>query len=807
MPTVLDSTKFLTLVQKSGLVSADQLNSMYNSEDEIPASPDDCAKEMVQAKLLTSFQAKQLLGGRYRGFMLGTYKILEPIGKGGMGTVFLGEHSTLKRQVALKVLPADKAKDNLILERFYREARAAAALDHANIVRLHDISQGNGVHFLVMEYVNGVDLHSLMGKTGPLHYAQAAQYVAQAAAGLAHAHECGFVHRDIKPSNLILSKAGIVKILDMGLARSFANKDDNLTAQLGDSSEVAGTADYISPEQALNRPIDERSDIYSLGSTLYSLIAGHPPFRGTTAQKLMQHQVAEPPSLSKLRGIVPPALIDVCQKMMAKKPSDRYDSAMDVIDALSPWLPAPSTGNVTHDLVAANGVSQSMRMGGSFAYLNLPGTDEPKKNRKPMVVIGAVALAVVLAVIVGMFAVMGGDKEPTELAPPTLLQQAPVVTPPENTAPTVAPQTSFKINKTQPNRASTGLTLDFANTPTGKLTQKHTPANNVYEVVAQEGGFAIPNGGAAYAWGANIVEPSIFTVACAVEDGQKHLSLYRETGSHNLEMSIPVTTFKLEARTVYEWSVTYRMNQNCAGQIELRYADRNWERIPHIQKLKPTRTEWKTISVTFTAGESYQPCITFQSDPMSNSNSAFDIRSITIRPINVLRSSSKPTHSGTSLLTLNDQQEAVIRFEGDMPDVSKSPLKQWFGKSESAIDNCELLIERRDAAMALGIRGIEGNPRCILVRNDLQLKIDGEHRVKFSYMLNGSAPAVEVCTRKSPDDFAIYQAIVEPTAGAWKQAEVTIPANAIGPEMTLEFHHSDPNGPGNEFFLKDVTIE
>src|SRR4029079_10419496 len=134
----------------------------------------------------------------------------------------------LKRKVALKVLPADKAGDKLTLERFYREARSAAALDHPNIVRLYDISQGGGVHFLIMEYVEGNDLQSLMAKTGPLHFAQAAHYVAQAAAGLQHAHEKGFVHRDVKPANLILAKDGTIKILDMGLARSFTDEGDNL---------------------------------------------------------------------------------------------------------------------------------------------------------------------------------------------------------------------------------------------------------------------------------------------------------------------------------------------------------------------------------------------------------------------------------------------------------------------------------------------------------------------------------------------------------------------------------------------------
>src|SRR5262249_19854605 len=149
-------------------------------------------------------------------------------------------HASLDRQVALKVLSTDRAKEQISLDRFLREARAAAALDHPNIVRLYDIGQGAGVHFLVMELVEGSNLQEMVTKTGPLHYVQAAQYIAQAANGLHHAHEKGFVHRDIKPGNLMVTKNGSIKILDMGLARSVTDSKDNLTAQLGDG-EILGT--------------------------------------------------------------------------------------------------------------------------------------------------------------------------------------------------------------------------------------------------------------------------------------------------------------------------------------------------------------------------------------------------------------------------------------------------------------------------------------------------------------------------------------------------------------------------------------
>ena len=347
--TPATSVELLVLFRKSGLYDEKPFREHFPYDDELPPDARECATALIRAGFLTNFQAKQLLAGRHRGFTLGTYRILEPIGQGGMGVVFLGEHTTLKRRVAIKVLPAEKAKDKLSLERFYREARAAAALSHPNIVGLYDVSQGGGVHFLAMEYVEGTDLQALMAKTGPLHYAQAASYVAQAAAGLQHAHGKGIVHRDIKPANLILAKDGVIKLLDLGLARSLANEADALTGRLGDG-EVAGTADYIAPEQALGQPSDARADIYSLGATLYALVAGHPPFTGSTTQKLMQHQLKEPPSLTKkLAGRVPPALAEVVVKMMAKRPADRYQTPEDVIDALGPWLPAPTTGNVVGD--------------------------------------------------------------------------------------------------------------------------------------------------------------------------------------------------------------------------------------------------------------------------------------------------------------------------------------------------------------------------------------------------------------------------------------------------------------------------
>src|SRR5579864_6828273 len=228
----------------------------------------------------------------------------------------------MRRRAAVKVLPAAKADDPASLERFYREARAVAALDHPNIVRAYDIDQEENLHFLVMEYVDGSSLQDVVKKSGPLELSRAAHYISQAALGLQHAHEvAGLVHRDIKPGNLIVDRSGTVKILDMGLARFFHDEEDILTKKYDES--VLGTADYLAPEQALDsHSVDIRADIYSLGATFYFILTGSTPFsEGTVAQKLIWHQTRQPKSIQTLRPEVPAEMAAIVEKMMAKDPA------------------------------------------------------------------------------------------------------------------------------------------------------------------------------------------------------------------------------------------------------------------------------------------------------------------------------------------------------------------------------------------------------------------------------------------------------------------------------------------------------
>ncbi|WP_168219337.1 serine/threonine-protein kinase [Limnoglobus roseus] len=306
---------------------------------------------LLRAGLLTRFQAKQLRLGRYKRFMVaGKYKLLELIGVGGMGAVYLCEHVFMKRVVAVKVLPLEKLSDPSNLERFYREARAVAALDHPNIVRAHDIDKSDNLHFLVMEYVDGASMQEIVARFGQIDPIRTAHYVAQSAIGLHHANELGMVHRDIKPGNVLLDRNGIVKILDMGLARFFNDKNDNLTAKYDDKC-VLGTADYLAPEQALSNVVDIRADIYALGGTFYFMLTGHSPVPdGTIAQKLVFQQTQHPKPVADYRSDVPPELLEVLEKMLQKDPNDRYQTPLEVAEALAPWTEEPISPPPDHEM-------------------------------------------------------------------------------------------------------------------------------------------------------------------------------------------------------------------------------------------------------------------------------------------------------------------------------------------------------------------------------------------------------------------------------------------------------------------------
>ncbi|MEK6239769.1 MAG: serine/threonine protein kinase, partial [Planctomycetales bacterium] len=306
-----------------------------------PPETEDLAARLIEGKLLTLWQHEKLADGRSEGFFLGKYKLLDHLGSGGMGDVFLAEHRRLQRKTAIKVLPSALTDNPQLLRRFHQEARATAALDHPNIVRAYDVDEENGVHYLVMEYVEGEDLQVRVSRTGWLPARDIADGLRQAADALAHAHARQMIHRDVKPSNLLLDPNGVVKVLDMGVAR-FLEQEDQESLTLAGHEEVLGTVDYLAPEQLVDpHSVDGRADLYSLGCTMFFLLVGKAPFaEGMMAQRLMAHQMKPPPDILQFRPDAPEDLIAICYKLMEKAPEDRYQSAEELSQALSQWLVA-----------------------------------------------------------------------------------------------------------------------------------------------------------------------------------------------------------------------------------------------------------------------------------------------------------------------------------------------------------------------------------------------------------------------------------------------------------------------------------
>ncbi len=320
---------------------------------EYPSDSEALALRLVQEAILTEYQARGLLTNGGLGLANDRYVILDCIGSGGMGNVYKARHRLMGRTVALKLLSTERMSSPAKVSRFEREMRLVSRLDHPNVVRAFDADQFDGIPCLVMEYVSGQDLERRLRSRGRLLPAKATRYAAQAALGLAHAHEQGIIHRDIKPSNLLVGEGSLIKVLDFGVGALMESWDDSDSHQTAEGI-LCGTIDYMSPEQATGAKLDGRSDLYNLGCTLYRLLTGRVPFPGDSKiERLAQRVNGRPVPITSLLPDLRPELVGILERLMATEPEDRFPTASDAAQALlalviskGPAPPAPRPSGV-----------------------------------------------------------------------------------------------------------------------------------------------------------------------------------------------------------------------------------------------------------------------------------------------------------------------------------------------------------------------------------------------------------------------------------------------------------------------------
>jgi serine/threonine protein kinase len=334
----LKASRFYQAALQSGLIDEAGLAACFEliTPEKRTAEAIDrrLARQAISSGRLTLWQAQQVLGGRSSGFKIDKYVLLDLLGRGGMGRVYLARDVRLNRLVALKILSQERMTNPRAIARFQREAKVGAQLQHENLVRIYDEGDSGGVRYLVMEYIEGKNIGQLIGELGAIPWPTAARLTRQIALGLEHARLKELIHRDVNPCNILVTKDGTAKLTDLGLAIDL-NDQDNVTRD----GATVGTFDYVSPEQARHsRSVDTRADIYSLGCTIYHMIAGRVPFPVTSLpEKLYAHQLHDPDPLTEVVPGVPEGLAEVIRKMMRKRPEERYQTPLELAQALEPF--------------------------------------------------------------------------------------------------------------------------------------------------------------------------------------------------------------------------------------------------------------------------------------------------------------------------------------------------------------------------------------------------------------------------------------------------------------------------------------
>jgi serine/threonine protein kinase len=341
-PSVAPSSvdEFLKTVLRSGVLDREELRTVLRDlPPEQRQDADSVADHLVQGGKLSRFQAGKLLQGMAVGLVLGPFHVLAPLGKGGMGTVYLARDSRSNMLVALKVLPPKRAREEKrLLARFRREMEMGQRVAHPHLAYTYEVGVCQGVYYIALEYIPGKTLYRLVNEEGPLRVPRAARLFAEVTSALDHAHNQGLIHRDMKPSNIMITPHDHAKLLDLGLALVQGEAEVNREV-IGGPGYVVGTMDYVAPEQTEDAAqVDPRSDIYSLGCTLYFAVTGQPPFPGGTAlEKIQRHRSEEPVPVPQLNADVPPAFIGLLRKMMAKHAEQRFHTAAEVREQLETW--------------------------------------------------------------------------------------------------------------------------------------------------------------------------------------------------------------------------------------------------------------------------------------------------------------------------------------------------------------------------------------------------------------------------------------------------------------------------------------
>jgi serine/threonine protein kinase len=337
---------FLKSVLRSGLLDKDELVGALRSvpKDQL-RNPHELARHLVQAGKLSRFQAHKLLSGATIGLRLGPYMLQAPLGRGGMGWVYLGMDRRNGQHLAIKVLPPKRARaEDRYLARFQREMSLSRKVSHPHIAKTHEAGVSQGVYFIAMEYIPGQSLYREVSSSGPLAVPRAAHLFAEVAAALEHAHGLGLIHRDLKPSNLMVTPNDHAKVLDLGLAMMEGEDTDNVEV-IGGRGYVVGSFDYMAPEQTLDATqVDARSDLYAMGCCLYFALTGKPPFPGgKTKDKVNAHRHQQPEPIQGRNRDIPARFAELVHKLMAKKPEDRYPDAAAVRADLLTWCSVDET--------------------------------------------------------------------------------------------------------------------------------------------------------------------------------------------------------------------------------------------------------------------------------------------------------------------------------------------------------------------------------------------------------------------------------------------------------------------------------